>query len=790
MSVRIVKQNPATQGTGWHVSRRAFLAQSTALMVALGMPLHQAKAVAGQLYQAGETKAVNGFAEEVVFSISSRYTHAFSADARASVHQVVRELCQQAGLSDFDIHIDWNDASFASTPVRSLVKGNEENVTVGEAVGRAVAQKLSGELQSMSAEAAQTVASRFDMPARAKSLLDDGFTVASLKDSGAAPESNDPVNVFDTPEKMIVDRMLSGLPRSAKNAEATLPAPFNQRVDVGLAGEGAAFQQELASAVSKSWLAHQFSDAEYAEARRFVEKLASGPLMSHDALRAVGMQFVQADMSGINPVNVVLAKSADLTANPGAILNNLETRLDSAQSEMNASLERFDTLSQELSGLPLHFAENVPEQRYILSDSGGADEILAQEMVAELNLHHQRATELAQEVVNLQIQVEDLSVEVYDEEVFGGKFAALNDLVGDSVSGLLESVSTLQHLEPSLASVDAQSYKGVIETAVAELHELMEHHKELASFDMAPRDWALTKAYASQMLVQLAQLESVLGTAVRADGESAALAAVLKTFGRFNGHAPLENLDALTREQLIIHTENAAQAAVEVLRSVRDGVASADAPEENIGRIAKVLGAFLAESDAAFEKEIGRVSVGSGASIAELAAAAGVKTDAALVLKAVGADLVAGGVSLALSEKLLAALQGTESLGEAFANRNAAEVSASSIHFLGFELAKVFMKEPVESVLRNYCGSLLHGSLSATTADASAFGVVSDEARSEAVAASEASKLRVEAVTEALARASSGASSAVVAHALPVAAEQARTLVKQQSKRALGVELG
>jgi hypothetical protein len=567
MSVRMIETDGKTSGQGWQVSRRAFLAQTSALLVAMGVPAHRAQALAGQLYQTkDQALAGSGYVDEIVMALSSKVSDAIDSSGAASVQLLVKKLYEDAGLAGFDAQVgldDYLSGAAAKQTVASLAAG--EGASAAEVIGRVVANDV---LRSIE-KGLQQAHAKLDGAAISSAISDALNGSLTTEQLAASAALGDPLFVFVDPERALLSKMLAPLHESRSRIEAVVP---NGKVSVGLQEDAGKLHGEVLNVVVSNWLEAQYDEEDFSEARELAQTILAKrditlPASTEAAKASLGFAGESKDV-----IPAVFAKLRALVNDPAALHGTLEQELAESQAELDEILTKLDSLSKELTGQPLQFAENVPGTRYVLADLNGVGDKVAQEMVDELNRLNDRAGELSKKVVELQFQMEDLNVQGSDGKAVEEKLLALEHQVVRAAEVMDKAVEALQKSEAVTAKTDLESVKASIAKAVEEAFNAVELNKELARADISPIDWAVQKSATAQFLVQSAQMTAVLAEGLQLAGGSSALAESFKMLGHWNHTVPVDSLDDLCKAQLALRTDKALAASAAFASQVKENL--------------------------------------------------------------------------------------------------------------------------------------------------------------------------------------------------------------------------
>lgn len=704
MSVRIVESEQKSAGQGWQVSRRAFLAQTSALLVAMGIPAKRAAAMAGQLYQTKEQAlAGSGFVDEVVMALSTKVTDGVDPSGAASVQLLVKKLYEDAGLSSADAQVSL-DAYLASKQTIGSLGGE----TVADVLGRAIAPEVLASIESGIAAAGSKVGSS-ELASQLEKVLSGSISTASLTEGAAAGE---PLFVYQDPERALLSKMLAPLHESRTRIEASVP---NGTVSVGLQEGAEKLQSDVLNVVVSNWLETQYDEEDFTEGRELAQALLAKGDLSLPATSRAADALLGLQGSSDAVVNSAFAKIRALVNDPTALHGALENELAESQAELDEILAKLDSLSKELTGQPLQFAENVPGTRYVLADLNGIGDKVAQEMVDELNRLNDRAGALSVKVVETQFQMEDLNVQGSDGQAVEAKLRMLEHQVARAAETLSKVSASLQETEAVVAKTSAEEAKALVAAAIEEAYNAVEMHKDLARADINPVDWAVQKSAAAQLLVQSAQMTAAMREGLQFNGGSTAMAETFKMLGRWNQNVPVEGLEELCQAQLTVRTDAALQAASAFAKDVTARFAknlSAMGHDGWSKSVSNIIAAALGRANSALDAPVSDLGLGSGATVAELVTKLNGAMPSDIELKSVQEDVYVAAVSSAFADALLAAAHDDARLASAFEGLGAAEIAATNVHVLGYQVLGALAADPIAGAVANYLSTMVAGAFS------------------------------------------------------------------------------
>jgi len=789
MSVRFVESENKTTGQGWQVSRRAFLAQTSALLVAMGIPAKRAVALAGQLYQTKEQAlAGTGYVDEVLMALSSKVTDAVDPSGAASVQLLIQKLYDDAGLKNFDAQVGLEDyiKSSGSQTVSSLLGDHAAKATVADVLARAASTDVLRSMEKGLEQAGAKLNTTGALPAELEKVLAGALKTSDLVEKAAATE---PLYVYADPERALLAKMLAPLHESRSKIEAVVP---NGSVSVGLSDPASKLHGEILNVVVANWLESQYDEAEFADARTLAQNMLQKKDLSLPAADALAAATLGFSGSNAELLAVGAQKVRSLINDPSALHGALDHDLEKAQNELDQVLVKIDGLSKDLSGQPLQLAENVPGTRYILADVNGLTDKVAQERVDELNRLNDRAGELSKKVIDLQFQMEDLNVQASDGRALEEKLLALEHAMAHGADTLDKATAALRTAASTAANADAASVKTQMASAIEEAYAAVERHKDLAEGNLTPVDWAIQKATAAQLLVQSAQMSRVLAEGLQMKGGETAMAEAFRMFGHWNQTAPVAGLDALCKDQLALRTDAALKSssafAAKVKAGFEAGIASMKADGWN-KYVSNVIAAALTQTNDKLDASLESLGLGANSTLAEVAAAAGAAVPTHVDLKGVQENVFVAGVSGAFADALLAAAHEDAATNAVFGAMTTAEIAGSNVHVLGFQALSAFAHEPVSGALSNYLKTMVAGAFSDAPVSLAAYADLNAEHVQTLMANAQTTQTIVAAVKEPLAEAGHGLVGLLVPNLLAGFSNFTRDVVTRQAKSVLKIDI-
>lgn len=789
MSVRIVESENKSTGQGWQVSRRAFLAQTSALLVAMGIPAKRAAALAGQLYQTKEQAlAGTGYVDEVLMAISSKVTDAVDPSGAASVQLLIKKLYDDAGLKNFDAQVDLEDyvKAAGNQTVSALLGGQAEGATVADVLARVASKDVLRSMEKGLEQATAQLNTTGALPAELAKVLSGALSSEDFVKDAAA---NEPLFVYQDPERALLAKMLEPLHESRTRIEATVP---NGSVSVGLGDHAGKLHSDVLNVVVSNWLESQYDEAEFSDARALAQALIAKPEVTLPLAEKLAETTLAFNGSNAELVAAGAQKVRALINDPSALHGALEDDLAKSQAELDEVLTKIDALSKELTGQPLQLAENVPGTRYVLANVDGLTDKVAQERVDELNRLNERAGDLSKKVIDVQFQMEDLNVQASDGRAVEEKLLALEHAMTQAAETLDKATSALRQAAEIEANSDTLGVKAQMAAAVEEAYGIVERNKELADASVSPVDWAIQKAAAAQFLVQGAQMAKVIGEGLHLKGGETAMAEALHMFGRWNNNAPAAGIEELCKEQLAYRTDNALKAtsafATKVKAGFEQGMTGMNADRWNL-YVANVISSTLGQADEKLDATLESLGLGASSTVAEVAAAAGSAVPTHLDLKGVQENIFVAGVSRTFADALLAAAKEDAAADAIFSKMNPAEIAGSNVHVLGFQALSAFAHEPVSGALANYLKTLVAGAFGEGQVSLAAYADIAPERVESIMAKAHTTQAIVAAVKEPLAEAGHGLVGLLVPNLLAGFSTFSRDIVVRQSKGVLKIDV-
>ena len=780
MSVKIVESEMKQAGQGWQVSRRAFLAQTSALLVAMGIPAKQAAAMAGQLYQTKEQAlAGSGLVDEIVMALSSKVTDAVDPSGAASVQLLVKKFYEEAGLSSADAQVALDNYLASKQTIGAL--GGE---TVADVLGNAIAPEVLGSIEAGIQQASAKMGSS-PLASQLEKVLSGAVTSADLT-AGAA--SGEPLYVFQDPEGALLSKMLAPLHESRTRIEALVP---NGKVSVGLQESAAKLQGEVLNVVVANWLETQYDEADFTGARELAQAvLAKNIDLPATRKAADALMGVQGSQDAI--VGAAFAKVRALVNDPTALHGALEGELAESQAELDEILAKLDSLSKELTGQPLQFAENTPGSRYVLADLNGIGDKVTEEMVSELNRLNDRAGELSVKVVEMQFQMEDLNVQGTDGIAVEAKLRMLEHQVARAAETLGRVVASLHETEAVTTKTSTDEAIALVATAIEEAYSAVEMNKDLARADISPVDWAVEKSAAAQLLVQAAQMSVAMREGLQFNGGTTAMAETFKMLGRWNANFPLEGLESLCQAQLNVRTDAALQASSAFAKDVTARFAKNLAGMGREGwskSVSNIVAAALSRTDAKLDTPVSELGLGANATVAEVVAALNGAVPSSVELKSIQEDVYVAAVSAAFGDALLASAKDNAITAVAFSETSTAEVAATNVHVLGYQVLAAFAADPVAGAIANYLSTMVAGAFSEAPVSLAAYADVDAKMVDTIVAKSQARQLVVASAKEPLSESGNGLIGLLLPNLLSGFTTFSRDIIVRQAKSTLKIEI-
>lgn len=789
MSVRITESEHKTTGQGWQVSRRAFLAQTSALLIAMGVPAKRAAALAGQMYQTKEQcLAGEGYVQELVMALSSKVSDQIDPSGAASVQLLVKKLYEDAGLASFDAIVGMEDyvtGPQAEQTIRAVMGAQGADASAAAVFGNVI---ITDAIRSMGYGLA-TAKSKLgsSLPEALAKVLNGGLSTASLTEGVAASE---PLYVYQDPERALLERMTAALHESNTRIEAKVP---NGKVSVGITESASKLHTEVLNVVVSNWLEAQYDDAEFAEARELAQAMLAKSdlaLPAADALAKTSLAFAG---SSKDLVNAGLSKVRALINDPEALHGALESELNASQTELDEVLGKLDALSRELSEQNVQFAEDVPGTRYILADVQGLGDKVAVQRVEELNRLSDRAGELSKKVIDLQFQMEDLNVHASDGRAVEEKLLALEHRLVEASATLEQAIAGIQKSAGITTDANAEALKTQMAAAVEEAYGLLERNKDLARADVSPVDWAVQKAAAANLLVQSAQMAAVLTEGLQLKGGESALAESFKMFGLWNENMPIDGLEALCKEQLALRTDKALANVTAFADAVQKEFTASLATLSDAGwskYIAHVITAALAQVDPRLETTVAALGLSADSTVEQLAEVLKSELPEAMELKSMQENVFVAGVCGIFAEAVLGAAAKDPALAESIAKLTPAEVVGGNIHVLAFQTLAAYAEKPVEGAITNYLRTLVTNAFAGDAPVSLAAYADVDAAKVEALMASAKTKqLVVASAKQPISDAGYGLVGLLVPNLLAGFSNFSRDLVVRQAKNTLKVDI-
>jgi len=789
MSVRIVENESKAQGKGWQVSRRAFLAQSTAFLVALGIPAKQASAMAGKLYQAKDAAlAGDGYVDKVINAMTERVTKSIDPTGNASIQLFVKQVYEDAGLPNFDAEIslaEYIEGASSKTIADFIEVSDPSKVTVADVLARMVTKDVTTSLEGGLASAADRLRSSYQLPQSVQQAIDSAFSVDAFKASLSDIESNDPLQLFLDPERALIAHMLDTLPSGQQSIDFNVN---NAKMSVGLKDNASKFNDEIINVILANWQEVQFDQAEFAEARALVHRLSAG-IAGLDKVNVAASAVLHGRASAEDVVRAGIDKSRELLANPAALNERLESDLADAQDELADVLAKADALNKLTADLPLQYAENVPGTRYILSDSGGVIDQLAATTVEELNRVNDRAGELAQKIVQIQNQMEGLHVAASDGRTLGEKLVAIEFALNESTREIRSAANEMQFVSEGIADKDVLAK---VAAAVEEAQTYLELNKDEAVASLSGADWAAVKSFAALMSVQNAQMRQLLAHGLQVNEGQSAFTESLRLFGRWNAGTPVEELNKLFEAQLALRTEKAATQAVAFVRSLRDSineVAGSLNGKSWEHTIAHVISASLQQSVAGTDTTLADLGVSNSTTIQSLVAASNASLPSRLQVKKVQETACVTALASAIAEKVAEAASAESSLSDTLGALSTAEIAASNLHLVAFQTVRAFAKAPVTEAISNYLNTLVQGAYGDGNVNLAAYADLDAATVKDVLAKSETKKAVVAQAKPNLDSASRGMVALLLPNVLGGLSVCMREIIDIQAKKTLDVTI-
>lgn len=785
MSVQIVQTEQKTTGQGWQVSRRAFLAQTSALLVAMGIPAKRANALAGQLYQSREQGlASKGYVDEVIMALGEKVSGKIDPSGAASVQLLVKKLYEDAGLSATDAKVAL-DAYFAGAAANKTA-GELGGETVADVLGRVIApdvmRSIEGGLQTAMAKlsASGTVSAELD------ALLSGALNTASLVGD---TQPGDVLHVFNDAESALMGKMLAPLHASRKRIEASVP---NGSVSVDLEDSAEKLHNEVLNVLVANWLEVQYDEADFAEARALAQAILAKSDLSLPASEKAGSVLLGLSGQSEEIVRTSLAKLRNLVNDPSALHGTLEKDLAESQAELDEVLARLDVLSQELTGQPIQFAENVPGTRYVLADLNGVNDKVAQEMVDELNRLNERAGELSVKVVETQFQMEDLNVQGSDGQAVEAKMLMLEHQVARAAEVLEKIAAALQSSEAVVAKASLDEAKTAVEIAIEEAFRTVEMNKELARTDINPVDWAVQKSAAAQLLVQSAQMNTALRQGLQLNAGGSAMTETFKMLGLWKQNMPVDSLEDLCEAQLAARTDKALREAGAFAADVKARFQAGYAAlghDQLAQSVSNIVAAALAQANPKLDAPLASLGFGANATVGEIAAAVKADMPGTLELQGVQESAFVAASSTLFAQAILDAAKDSPALAAVFADSDVTTIAGANVHVLAFKVLGAVAEQPVTEAITNYFGTMIAGAFGEGPVSLAAYSDVAPETVNTIVAKAQARQSIVASAKEPMAESGHGLVGLLLPNLLSGFSTLSRDIIVRQAKTTLNIDI-